>query len=66
MIHFRPSSDVVQWHSATGELQMGDPEIEMWEQWRRAEGGQGGEGEAPEPEPKAPAGIPATNNEAEY
>ena len=36
----------------------------MWEPWRRVEGGQGGEGEAPEPESNAPAGVPATNSEA--
>ena len=53
----------VQWHSATGELQMG--EIEMWERWRRVGNRQRGKGEAPELEPKAPADVPTMNNKAE-
>ena len=59
----QPDALEVQWHSATGELQMG--EISMWERWRRVGNGQGGEGEAPESEPKAPADVPAMNNKAE-
>ena len=53
----------MQWHIATGELQMG--KIEMWDQRRRVGNGQRGEGEAPESEPKAPTDVPVMNNETE-
>ena len=51
----------VKWNGNTGALRMG--EIEMWEQWRKPEVGEGQEGEGREMQPAA--GVSTTRNETD-